>query len=227
MSIHEGHRQRVKERMCNEGLDGFAPHQVLELLLFYAIPRRDTNAIAHRLMERFGTFDQVMDAPVRELAKVDGMGKNAAEFLSLFNQVNRYYQLSRNQNKCPLTTIEACGEYLARCFAGMKNEAVYLLCLDAKCMVLSCQKIGEGGVNSVGVPIRKIVDMAIATNATSVVLAHNHPSGLAIPSAEDINTTVRVAQALHLVDVTLNDHVIVADGDYISFVQSGLYGIDA
>ncbi len=226
MSIHEGHRQRVKNRFAKEGLDSFEPHQVLELLLFYCIPRRDTNAIAHNLLEKFGTFHQVLDAPMRELEKVEGMGKNAARFLSLIRETDRYYQISCNTERKALHTIEECGRYLAAFFEGQKNETVYLLCLDAKCMVLSCQKVSEGSINSVGVPIRKIVDIAMSTNATSVVLAHNHPSGLALPSSDDITTTLKLAKALALVDVVLNDHVVVADGDYISFVQSGIYRAD-
>lgn len=223
MSIHKGHRQRVRDRFAKEGLDGFEPHQLLELLLFYCIPRKDTNEIAHNLLAKFGTFHQVLDAPLRELEQVEGMGKNAALFLSLVRETNRFYQINCNVDKKALHTIEECGQYLAAFFEGQKNETVYLLCLDAKCMVLSCRKVAEGGLHSVGVPIRKIVDVAMSTNATSVVLAHNHPSGLAVPSAEDINTTIKVAKALSLVDVVLNDHVVVADGEYISFARSGIY----
>lgn len=223
MSVHNGHRQRVKERFRIEGIDGFEEHQVLELLLFYCIPRRDTNEIAHNLIKRFGSLSQVMDTPVRELEKVDGVGQRAAEFLSLIREVGRYYQINRAMQNKVLKTIDACGEYMVPYFSGRRNETVFLLCLDAKCMVLNCQLIGEGSVNSAGIPIRKIVDMALTANATSVVLAHNHPSGLALPSEEDVQTTLRVAQALRLVDVVLNDHIIVADDDYVSLVHSGLY----
>lgn len=223
MSIHTGHRQRMKARYRTEGLDGFEEHQVLELLLFYCIPRRDTNVIAHNLLKRFGSLAQVMDAPARELEKIEGIGSNAAAFLKLVRDAGRRYQVSRvSQNKA-LRTIDECAKYLEPYFEGRTNETVFLLSLDAKCMVLNCQMVGEGGINSTGVPIRKIVDMALSSNATSVVLAHNHPSGIALPSKEDVQTTLKVAQALYLVDVVLNDHVIVADGDSISLAQSGMY----
>ena len=221
MSIHEGHRQRLKERFLEDGLDSFTQIQVLELLLFYAIPRKDTNPIAHALLERFGSLYQVLDAPVQELAKVPGMGENSALLLSLARDVGRYYQVSQATQVKILPTLDDCGRYLVPFFYGRTNETVFLLCMDAKCKVLSCREIGEGSVNSAGVPIRRIVETALNEKASSVVLAHNHPSGIAIPSAEDVATTRRLAMALSAVEIILTDHIIVADGDYVSLAQSG------
>ena len=221
MSIHDGHRQRMKDRFRAEGLDHFSDIQVLELLLFYCIPRKDTNPIAHALLERFGSLSQVLDAPIGELAKVPGMGESAATFLSLTTAVGRYYQVDRAMNVEILTSIEACGRYLVPFFYGRRNETVFLLCLDAKCKVLCCKEIGEGSVNSAGVPIRRIVEAALGVNATTVILAHNHPSGIAVPSGEDVQATQRVAAALSTVDIALADHILVADDDFVSMVQSG------
>ena len=226
MSIHDGHRQRLKERFCKEGLDHFDEHQVLELLLFYCIPRADTNPIAHELLQRFGSLSQVLEAPVEELEKVKGIGHNAAVFLSLITAAGRYYQVNCASRNVILTTVEACGRYLMPFFYGRRNETVYLLCLDAKCKVLCCKEIGEGSVNSAGVPIRRIVETALAANATSAVLAHNHPSGIALPSDADIQTTRRVAAALNAVEIGLIDHIVVADDDYVSLTQSGFYRAD-
>lgn len=223
MSIHDGHRQRLKERFRAEGLDHFKEHQVLELLLFYCIPRQDTNPIAHALLERFGSLSQVLEAPAEELEKVPGIGSNAATFLALTTAVGRYYLVNRSMQTVILSTIEQCGQYLVPFFYGRRNETVYLLCLDAKCKVLCCKEVGEGSVNSAGVPIRKIVETALGANATTVVLAHNHPSGLAIPSGDDISTTRRVAAALDVVEIGLADHIIVADDDFVSLAQSGVY----
>lgn len=223
MPIHDGHRQRLKDRFRREGLDHFDEHQVLELLLFYCIPRKDTNPIAHALIQRFGSLSQVMEAPVEELEKVPGMGAGAATFLSLITAVGRYYLVNRTSQTEILRTIEQCGEYLVPFFYGKRNETVYLLCLDAKCKVLCCREVGEGSVNSANVSIRKIVEAALNANATTVVLAHNHPSGLALPSAEDVQTTRQVAMALDAVEVTLADHIVVADDDYVSLVQSDYY----
>ena len=223
MSIHDGHRQRLKERFRAEGLDHFEEHQVLELLLFYCIPRQDTNPIAHALLERFGSLSQVLEAPAEELEKVPGIGSNAATFLALTTAVGRYYLVNRSMQTVILSTIEQCGQYLVPFFYCRRNETVYLLCLDAKCKVLCCKEVGEGSVNSAGVPIRKIVETALGANATTVVLAHNHPSGLAIPSGDDISTTRRVAAALDVVEIGLADHIIVADDDFVSLAQSGVY----
>ncbi len=223
MAIHDGHRQRLKERFLLEGMDHFSEIQVLELLLFYCIPRQDTNPIAHRLLERFENLTQVLEAPIEELEKVPGMGKNAATFLHVVTQAGKYYQVKRVEQGKILTTIDQCGAYLIPKFIGQRNETVFLLCLDSKCKVLCCRKVGEGSVNSAGVPIRRIVEMALAANASSVVLAHNHPSGLALPSAEDIQTTRRLAMALDGVEIMLIDHIIVADDDFVSLAQSGYY----
>ena len=122
-----------------------------------------------------------------------------------------------------LRTLEQCGAYLQPRFFGRKHEAVFLLCLDAKCKVLACKQVGEGSVNSAGVPIRRIVETALSANATMVVLAHNHPSGLALPSADDIQTTKRLAVALDTVEITLIDHLVFSDDDYVSMAQSGYY----
>lgn len=221
MPNHDGHRQRLKERFLAEGLDNFSDIQVLELLLFYTIPRRDTNPIAHDLLERFGSLSQVLDATVEELAKVPGVGRSAAAFLSLTTAVGRYYQVDKAMHMRFLNTIEDCGNYLLPYFYGRRNETVFLLCLDAKCKVLCCKKIGEGSVNSAGVPIRRIVEVAMGVNATSVVLAHNHPSGIAVPSEEDVATTYRVAAALRAVEISFVDHIVVAEDEFVSMVQSG------
>lgn len=222
-SIHKGHRQRMKTRFLREGLDHFDEVQVLELLLFYAIPQRDTNALAHGLINHFGSLSQVLEAVPEETMKVTGMGQNAATLLKLTAAVTKYYSIRKSEAVNILTTTEMCGNYLVPFFGTDRNESAYLLCLDAKCKVLCCRKIGEGSVGSANVSIRKIVEIALGTNARSVVLAHNHPGGLAIPSGEDILTTRRLAAALEMVDVTLADHIVVADDDWVSLAQSGFY----
>lgn len=226
MSIHAGHRQRLKERFLKDGLDHFEEHQVLELLLFYGIPQRDTNEIAHELIRRFGSLSRVLEATPEELSQVKYVGDNVTTLFKLITAVARYYQISCAMREEILPTIEACGRYLVPFFYQRPYETVFLLCLDAKCKVLCCEKVGEGGINSAGVPVRKIVELALKSNATAVILAHNHPSGLAIPSGEDILTTRRVAMALDAVEVSLVDHIVVADNDWTSLAQSGLYRVD-
>lgn len=220
-SIHKGHRERLKQRFLEEGLDNFTDVQVLELLLFYAIPQRDTNPIAHALLDYFGGLSQVLEAGVEELKKVPGISDHSATLLSLVTQIARYYQVDCAQRVECLTSLDACGAYLVPYFFGRSKETVFLLCLDAKCKVLCCREVGEGSVNSASISIRKIVETALGANATTVVLAHNHPSGVALPSEEDVQTTWRVAAALNAVEIHLADHIVVADGDYVSMAQSG------
>lgn len=220
MSTHNGHRQRMKERFLKGGLDSFHEHEALELLLYYCVPRRDTNEIAHNLCERFGSLSKAVEAPIAELKKVDGVGEAIAVFLTLVREFCSYYQIRRFDTDKPLNDIHEIGEYLKLFFANEKNEAVYLLCMDAKMMTLGCEKISEGSVNYTSISIRRILEIALSKNATYAVLAHNHPSGIAIPSVEDIDTTHKVRDALQAVDVILYDHIVVADNDCVSLRQS-------
>lgn len=223
MSIHKDHRQRLKQRFLREGLDHFDDLYILELLLFYCVPRRDTNEIAHNLLERFGSLPRVMDAGPEELKKVTGVGEGISTFFMLLQQLNRACEIRRHDD---ISIINSHGDIKKLMLARMdrqRNETVYLLCMDAKRKVLCLEKVGEGSVNSANVPIRRIVEVALAANATTVVLGHNHPGGLAFPSPEDINTTNYVAKALWAVEIDLADHIIVSDGEYISLTQSGLY----
>lgn len=223
MSIHDGHRNRLKERFAKEGIDGFTDVQVLELLLFYCIPRQDTNPIAHELLRRFGSLWRVMETPLSELEQVPGIGHNAAVFLHLIREAGRYYQVDRVKTGNQPTTLEECADYLLPHFIGRINETVFLLCLDSKCKIICCREITEGTANAAALSVRKVVDIAVKANASSVVLAHNHPSGIAVPSGEDIATTRRIAAALYAVEIELVDHIVVADDDYVSMVQSGYY----
>jgi DNA repair protein RadC len=220
-SMHTGHRDRLKRRFLEEGLDNFTDVQALELLLFYGIVRQDTNPIAHNLIEHFGSLSQVLEASPAELKKVKGISEHTAILLNLIPQLGRYYQVDCTQRMEILPTLDACGAYLVPRFFGRTRETVFLLCLDAKCKVLCCKEVGEGSVNAASISQRKVVETALAANATTVVLAHNHPSGIALPSDEDVQTTRRIAAALQAVEIHLADHIVVAEGDYVSMVQSG------
>ena len=226
MSIHASHRQRVKDRFRAEGLDSFDEVHALELLLFYAIPQGDVNPLAHRLLDRFGNLRQVLEAPTEHLLAVEGVGPHTAMLLSLVKGLARQYLITPEGKSTPMKTLEECGNYLRDRLLGRRDETVMLLCLDAKRKLLGCRIISEGSVNSAEVSTRKVMDAALAMNATSVVLAHNHPSGIALPSMEDVVTTRRMAMALDAVGILLEDHIVVADRDYVSLFQSGYYDPD-
>lgn len=219
---HKGHRDRLKKRFAEQGLDTFTDIQALELLLFFAIPQKDTNPLAHALLDHFGSISQVLEANAEELKKVPGISDHAATLITLVVELGRFYQVDAAQRMECLTTLDACGEYMVPYFFGRNRETVFLLCLDAKCKVLCCKEIGEGSINSASISVRKVVETALSANATTVVLAHNHPSGVALPSGEDVETTRRVAAALGAVEIQLADHIVVAEGDYVSMAQSGI-----
>ncbi len=221
--IHAGHRGRLKDRFLKEGLSSFNQINALELLLFYCIPKQDTNEIAHRLLDRFGSFDKVVDAPIEELMEVKGIGHHCATFLKLIAHAHRYYQVSRSESEKILNRVEDYGAYLKNYLEDLTRETLFVLCMDAKCKVLCCEKVGEGGINSANVPVRQIVEIALKAGASTVVLAHNHPSGIALPSAEDVHTTHQLGRILRDVDVTLLDHIIVADKEFVSLMHSNLY----
>ena len=221
MGIHDGHREKMRQRFLKSGLDAFADHEALELLLYYAIPRRDTNPIAHALMERYGSLSAVLAAPVEDLKKVEGVGESAAILLKLAPQLYRKAKMSDAEQETILSSVERVGAYLLDRFAGEKNEVVYQLCLDRKGKLLACKKLGEGGVTSADLDIRRLVENALLTGASAVVLAHNHPSGVALPSRDDYAATDRAKTALAVVGVALTDHIIVADGDFVSMADSG------
>lgn len=226
-SIHRDHRKRVKARFASQGLDSMHDHEALELLLFYALPRVDTNPIAHALMNSFGTFHGVLEASPQELEKIDGMGKGSAQFLHLLFEVIRRYEKDRVSDELGgvgLTTTELVGAYLTPQFIGLKEERALLLCLDSKNKVLGCKELTRGTVRATEIHIRKIVEEAMHAGAASVVLSHNHPNGVALPSREDLETTRRVAEALRLIGIRLKDHIIVAEDDFVSLADTGLLG---
>ncbi|WP_312939101.1 DNA repair protein RadC [Oscillibacter sp.] len=222
MGIHDGHREKMRRRFLETGLAGFADHEALELLLFYAIPRRDTNVLAHVLLERYGSLGATLSAPVEDLQKVDGVGESAALLLRLVPMLT---ERSRARESAPviLNSTERAGEYLLNRFDGKKYELVYELCLDRKGKLLVSKLLTEGDVNGAELNIRKLVENALLANASAVILSHNHPSGVALPSGEDFATTDRVRMALESVGVQLVDHIIVADGDFVSMRDSGYF----
>ena len=220
MNLHNGHRQRVLDRFRKEGIDGFSPHNILEMVLFYSIPRMDTNEIAHRLIDRFGSVAGVFDAPESELLKVDGIGDRSAAFLKMIPQLARYYMTEKAEDKI-ITSSRDAGEYLLPRYIGRTTEAVMVICLDNKNKVISTQVVHEGNVNTAEISIQAIATAALGCNATSVIVAHNHPGGLSLPSNEDIKTTEVICRTLSALNIKVLDHIIIADNDFVSLADSG------
>ena len=220
-SEHSGHRERLRRRFIDNGLDGFEEHQALELYLFYAIPRRDTNPLAHRLLERYHNIGGVCDAPIDELERDFGLSESAATLLKLLPEMSRLY----NESKLSDTNFidpETVGEMIARRFIGRTSEAVALLLGSAKGKILYFDIVAKGSVSSSDFPLRRIVDLAIRHNARTAYIAHNHPSGSLLPSRADIDVTKLLDSTLSSVGVHLLDHFIVADNEYASLREYDL-----
>lgn len=220
--MHEGHRKRLKDKFIKDGLDNFEPHELLELLLFYSVPRKDTNELGHALIDSFGSISAVFDAPIESLKSVKGIGDTSAVLIKLIPEICRRYMEDKFDYQDKIVDSENAGTILMNKFIGRVNEAVVLMLLDSKCKMLFCGVINEGSINSCDVYIRKLVEYSIKYNSSMAIIAHNHPSGIALPSKNDLETTIAVRDALDLVGVKLIDHIIVADGDYVSIAQSNL-----
>lgn len=219
MSLNDGHRERLRRRFSKEGLDHFEPHEVLELLLFYAIPRANVNHIGHRLVNRFGSLSGVFNAKYEELLTVEGVGEQAALLLKMIPSVCRRYLLSNVQDKgiIPLSNSALAHEYAAPYFIGRTVETLYVICLNNSGVPVECCYISEGIINATQVDMRKIVEAVVRNNAVAAILCHNHPDGLARPSPEDIAVTRKASEILESIGVVLLDHLILVDGDFVSF----------
>lgn len=219
---HAGHRQRMRERFVAQGLDGFAPHEVLELMLFYAIPQKNVNPLAHKLIDRFGSLHGVLDAPVEELMKVEGVGEYAATYLTLFQAVARRFESSRAGERECLRNRGMAEAHCRRLLKGLRLEHFYVVCLDAQMRVLADALIARGSLSEVQAYPRLVAEAVLRYNAYTVLLTHNHPGGSLIPSQQDMDHTRLLAEMLRNIEVPLADHIIVAGDRSLSMVGCGL-----
>ena len=217
---HKGHRQRMKERFLKEGLDSFDAHQIIELILFNTIPRKDTNILAHHLLDRFGTLPGVLDARVEELMEVEGITKNMAAGIKLFPAVFSRYDMDKRAPCFCFDTLDKVGDYVRSLFVGVTVEQVYMLSFDNRLKLLDCAKLTQGSVNSAPISPRQVTERAYDQHASSVVLVHNHPNGTVLPSKEDIKLTDTMETACGLVGITLLEHLVVAGYDYFPIMRS-------
>lgn len=220
---HSGHRQRVRKKFIENGFDVFEPHEALEMFLFYAIPRKDTNPLAHRLLDRYLTIGGVCDAPIDELMEEFGLSESAAAYIKMLPEMSRLYNESKMSDD-NIIDYENLGKLFQTKFIGRTSEAVALMLGDAKGKMIYFNIISKGSLNSSDMPIRKIVDLSLRHNAKTAFIAHNHPSGTALPSHSDLFTTQTVRETLLSVGVDLIDHFIITDDDYVSLRDSGLAG---
>ncbi len=215
-----GHRNRVRERYLNTGLDTFQDYEALELLLFYAIPRKDTKSTAKNLISRFGSLPAVLDATLEELTEA-GLSPNAAILLKLVPDMNRYYAVKTDGAGQKVHSTSDAGRILCAMFRHEQTESVRLHCLNAGGKVLKLALLNEGDINAVHFSVRKIVETALSAKAVSVILAHNHPGGTLTPSREDLDATNSAKAALSTVGIQLLDHLIISGDNYCSLREDG------
>lgn len=220
--LHANHRARMQARVDRDGLDSLAEHEALEYLLFFAIPRQDTNALAHRLIGHFGSFCRVLEAEPAELMKVEGIGPQSARLISSVTKFARYYQRCKRDRRSPLDSAQAAMDYVKPLFYDLSSEVLYLILLDDSCRPLQELRVAEGVPDRVSIDVRKLMREVARASATRGILAHNHPFGIAVPSERDITTTFSLMQALGPLGFTIVDHIIVADGDACSMASRGL-----
>ena len=222
----QGHRERLRHRFHEIGLEDFREdYEVLELLLQFAIPYKDTKEPAKRLIDRFGSLHEVLDASREELldADIPGIRENAATLLPLIREIEKRYHQSKGKEIKQIRSTADAGAACTALFRNQMDESVRILCLDTKGKIVKRAEIAKGDVNAVYFPIRKIVETAISCKAVSVILTHNHPGGTLSPSHEDLDATESAKAALETIGVRLLDHLIVYEKDYCSLREEGYF----
>lgn len=213
-AIHLEHRRRLKERYLKNGFDGFADHELIEMLLFFSKPQGDTNPTAHELMERFGSLKGILEASPEELCEVTGIGAHSAVLLKLIPELAKRYAAEETDHVTDYTTLSRIAQYFRPKFYGLDHECLYMMMFNNRMNLIDCIRVSEGAVNSSSVPIRLMTEKIIQKKASGVALAHNHPNGLAVPSSQDLEITDTLNNAFRLLDITLVEHLVFADNRF-------------
>lgn len=221
MAIHDGHRDRIREKLLKTGVEGLQPHEVLEYLLYGFIPRKDTNAIAHELINTFGSFSAVLNTDIDRLVQVKGMTRNAAIFLNTLPKILSLYSDQSNKDRQPISGRGVARTFMKTQVYGLGYEVAVIAGLDSRDNLIRIERLQKGTGNLVSISIREVVDFAIRTNASGILIAHNHPSGNINPSAADVALTVEISRMLQNMNVKFQDHFIFSDNKYYSFEENG------
>lgn len=216
---HAGHRRRMKDRVLQFGLESLADHEVLEVLLYFAVPRSDTNALAHRLLRQFGSLSQVLEADMLDLQRLCGLSHNTAFLLKFSAQLAGRYLRDKNRSRQELSDTQKLKEYASGLYVEQDVEVAYMLCMDSQLHLRQLVKLSEGTVSGVNIHVPQVVENALRHKARHVVLIHNHPGGRARISTEDFNVTKSCLNALSYVQINLLDHIVVCGTECISFVE--------
>lgn len=218
---HKHHRQRLKKQFLEHGLNSFAHHNILELLLFYSIPQKDTNTVAHALLDQFGSISAVFDADYEDLCNVPGISEHSATLIKLIPQLAASYSTDKISIGLDFSNLDDAGKYLVEYFMPKTTECVVLILLDNKNSVINISEISTGIVNFTPVETRRIAELAFRHNAAGFILSHNHPNGTTTPSKQDVSYTVNAMHTLEALGLRMKEHIVVA-GDSYSFIIQNL-----
>ncbi len=211
----------MRKKFIDGGLDAFAEHEVLEMLLYYVYPRKDTNETAHNMIRQFGTLSRLLEADVSEIMKQCGCTENVAVLLHMVPALANYYLRSKQEEKVILRDEKAAGRYALTLFVGRSVEMFYLLCLDNRYRLNHASLISKGTMDESAVYPRALVKDALLYEATRVILAHNHPSGSVVPSRQDKEVTRQIVECMKILRIDVTDHIIVSGSQYYSFAAHG------
>lgn len=220
---HDRHRQRMRYRYRKEGIDGFADHEVLEMLLYYCYPREDTNVIAHRMLNEFGTLYNLFNATVGTLMSTLGCTERIAVFLNMMSKTANRYRLSRWDKNVALNNIEVAASFVIDLFVGCPVERFYVICLNKRYQLINTVLISEGTIDETAVYLREIIIAATENYASRIILAHNHPGGSTSPSNDDVMLTRKIFDGVSFLNLEITDHIISVGDTYYSFASKGEY----
>lgn len=222
-NLHKNHRQRVRNKYLKSGIDNFYDYEILELLLFFSIPYKDTNEIAHRMIENFDSLSGVLDASAEELQKIDGIGENSAALLKLVRDIALRYNTDKIAQKTNINTLSRISDFLAMKFMGESREIVYMVSVDSHGRLEKCIKVCDGSPDTAVFDRKNAVKTALVNDMTNVIISHNHPKGFAVPSAADIASTKDLVSVMRNVGINVIDHIIIAEDGSFSMAESKKY----
>lgn len=222
-NIHAGHRARMREKLQKGGPDALADHEFLEMMLYYVHTRKNTNDEAHRLIDEFGSLPNVIDAEYDDLIKIDGIGDTTAGFITFIHDLMSRYYKQKFTDSVVLDSPDKIGDYITAHYLTVTHEEFAILTFNSRFGFINFHTIEKGSPDKVSINIRRIVDFCVRDNAANLVICHNHPGGIAMPSNADIDVTIKIVDTLKGLGLRVLDHIIAAGNDYISMAASRQY----
>ena len=219
-NVHSGHRKRMRTRLNKNGPDTMEDHELIEMLLYYCVPMKDTNEIAHKMLSAFGSMTNLIKASPQEIVKRCDVTENMAMIFSTINGIIKRVSAEAYKQGHIISSTDEAGNLAVSILNGESVECFYVVCLDGKNRIIAIDRISKGVINETYVNTRMVVESVLGHNARSAIFMHNHPSGILKPSFEDIYTTNKIVKVLNAIDIIVLDHLIVAENKYFSMADN-------